>query len=68
MLMTGHAVQIEPGLQRQSPKNGIFQISAADYQQFRAGSDQIGPHRLQGNELRLTAHWSEDFEQVLRII
>ena len=22
----------------------------------------------QGNESRLTAHWSEDFEQVLRII
>jgi hypothetical protein len=34
--MASCAMQIEPGLQPQSLKNGNFQLFAADYRQFRS--------------------------------
>jgi hypothetical protein len=34
----GHAVQIEPGLRPQSPKTGIFRVSAGDYRLFCSGN------------------------------
>ena len=39
--VTGHAAQIEPGLQPQSPKNGSFQMSAGDYRLFCSETAQI---------------------------
>jgi hypothetical protein len=40
-LMTGHAVQIEPGLLSESQKTGIFQMWAGDFRLFRSKIVQI---------------------------